>query len=67
MRIPTKRIELLTWLLIYGGLLAIALGATLRREGAVLGWSVIVGGAAAVAAGLVLVWVRSRMGDPPPQ
>jgi hypothetical protein len=51
----------------HGGLLAIALGATLRREGAVLGWSVIVGGGAAAAAGLVLVWVRSRMGDPPPQ
>jgi len=63
---PTARIELLTWLLIYGGLLAIALGAALRREGAVLGWSVIVGGAAAAAAGVVLVWLRSRIADPPP-
>ena len=66
MKIPTKRIELLTWLLIYGGLFAITLGATLRREGAVLGWSVIVGGAVATAAGLVLIWLRSRLTDPPP-
>jgi len=65
LKIPTKRLELLTWLLIYLGLFAIALGATLRRQGAVLGWSVIVGGAVATAAGLVLIWVRSRMADPP--
>ena len=65
MKIPTKRLELLTWLLIYGGLFAITLGATLRREGALLGWSLIVGGGAATAAGLVLIWVRSRMADPP--
>ncbi len=65
MKISTKRIELLTWLLIYGGLFAITLGATLRREGAVLGWSVIVAGAVATAAGLVLIWVRSRLADPP--
>ena len=67
MKIPTRRIELLTWLLIYGGLFAIALGATLRREGALLGWSVIVGGVAVTAVGLVLIWVRSRMADPPSQ
>jgi hypothetical protein len=65
LKISTKRIELLTWLLIYGGLFAITLGATLRREGAVLGWSVIVAGAVATAAGLVLIWVRSRLADPP--
>jgi hypothetical protein len=32
----------------------------------VLAWSVIVGGAAATALGFVLVWVRSRMAEPPP-
>jgi len=67
LKILKTRIELITWLLIYGGLFAITLGATLRREGAVLGWSVIAGGAVATVAGLVLIWVRSRMADPPPQ
>jgi vacuolar-type H+-ATPase subunit I/STV1 len=66
LKISTARIELLTWALIYGGLLALAIGAALRREGAVLGWSVMVGGAAVAAVGAVLVWVRSKMADPPP-
>jgi vacuolar-type H+-ATPase subunit I/STV1 len=66
LKIATARIELLTWVLIYGGLLALALGAALRRDGAVLGWSVMVGGAAAAAVGAVLVWVRSRIAEPPP-
>jgi hypothetical protein len=66
LKVSTARVQLLTWLLIYGGLLALALGAALRREGALLGWSVIAGGAAVTAIGIVLVWVRSRMADPPP-
>jgi hypothetical protein len=66
LKFSTARIQLLTWLLIYGGLLALALGAALRREGAVLGWSVIVGGAVVTAVGIALVWVRSRMAEPPP-
>ncbi len=66
MKLSTARIQLLTWLLIYGGLLALALGAALRREGALLAWSVIAGGAAVTVVGIVLVWVRSRMADPPP-
>jgi vacuolar-type H+-ATPase subunit I/STV1 len=66
LKISNARIETLTWLLIYGGLFALALGAALRREDAVLAWSVIVGGAAATALGIVLVWVRSRMAEPPP-
>jgi hypothetical protein len=66
LKFSTARIETLTWLLIYGGLLALALGAALRHQGAVLGWSVIVGGAAAAGLGVVLVWVRSRMAEPPP-
>jgi vacuolar-type H+-ATPase subunit I/STV1 len=66
LKFSTARIQLLTWLLIYGGLLALALGAALRREGALLAWSVIAGGAAVTVVGIVLVWVRSRMADPPP-
>jgi vacuolar-type H+-ATPase subunit I/STV1 len=66
LKVSTARIELLTWVLIYGGLLAVAIGAALRRQGAVLGWSVVVGGAAVAAVGAALVWVRSRMADPPP-
>jgi hypothetical protein len=63
----TARVAALIWVLIYGGLFAIALGVALRRTGAPLGEVAIVAGAAAVVAGIMLVWVRSRMAEPPQQ
>jgi hypothetical protein len=52
-----------TWSLIFGGMLGLALGLTVRRTDALLGWILIVASGAAVAVGIVLIWVRSTMND----
>lgn len=57
----SPRMALVTWVLIYAGMLSFALGWTVRPNAPVLGWGLIVGSAVAMAAGVVLVWVRSRM------
>jgi hypothetical protein len=67
LKLSTARVDGLIWLLIYGGLLGLALGLALRHEGVALGWSVVVAGSAATLVGVVLVWVRSRMTEPPPR
>ncbi len=66
MKVSTSRVGALIWVLIYGGLFAIALGVAMKRNGAEYGELLFVAGAVAVAAGAVLVWVRSRMAEPPP-
>lgn len=64
----TARLEALVWVLIYGGLLLAALGFFVARadgpEGNVLGGTLMTGGGIAAAAGVVLIWVRSRLGRP---
>lgn len=56
--------EKLVWILIYGGLLAVALGIALQQRGSTaLGWTLSVGGAVVAAVGVVLIWVRSRQKD----
>ena len=57
----SPRMALVTWVLIYAGMLSFALGWTVRPHAPALGWVLIVGSAVAVAAGVWLVWVRSRM------
>jgi hypothetical protein len=57
----TSRVETLIWALIYGGLLAVALGLAVQGGAAALGWTLMAGGAVAAVAGAVLIWVRSRM------
>ena len=64
MTTSTKRLGVLIWALIYGGLFAIGIGVALQRGAERYGWSVAVGGAVAVVAGFVLVWIRSRMSVP---
>jgi hypothetical protein len=54
------RLEVLIWVLIYGGLLAVCLGLFVQRGNDLLGWSIVVGGAAVSALGVVLIWVRSK-------
>lgn len=60
---PRKRhwIENLTWVLIYGGLLALVLGVAVARADESTGWALGVPGAVVALAGVVLIWVRSRM------
>jgi hypothetical protein len=59
------RLEALIWTLIYGGLFALILGIASHDETVVGGWSLSVLGALLTLAGVVLVYVRSRMKEPP--
>jgi vacuolar-type H+-ATPase subunit I/STV1 len=61
----TATIDRLIWVLVYGGLIAIALGLSVRRGDAALGWGFVAGGAAIAIVGAVLVVVRARMKDKP--
>jgi hypothetical protein len=59
--IPASRIEVLVWVLLYGGLIAVGLGIAVQRSDAMLGWGIAIVGGAAVALGAVLIVVRARM------
>ena len=61
MKLPVVRVELLIWVLIYGGMLSCGLGIALSRGGQVHGWGVAAAGMVAAIAGVVLIWVRSRL------
>ncbi len=66
LKLSVARVEVLVWVLIYGGLLLFALGLALRDSDAILGHGLGVAGLAIAVAGAVLVWVRSRMVAKPP-
>ncbi len=59
------RIERLIWILIYGGLFASILGLAALSRDAAAGWTLIVAGSIATAAGIVLIWIRARLGPVP--
>lgn len=61
-----KRIAALTWVLIFGGMLSLALGLVVSRGDAVLGWGIAVVAIVAIVVGVVLIWVRARMEAPGP-
>ena len=65
MKLSTSRIEVLVWVLVYGGMLVCGLGLALRRAGHGYGWGFVFAGLAAAAAGALLIWLRSRMADSP--
>ena len=65
MKLSAARIEVLVWVLIYGGLLAGGLGIALARGGHGYGWGFVVTGLAAAVIGAALIWWRSRIGDAP--
>ena len=65
MKLAPGRVEVLVWVLVYGGLLVLGLGVALSRGGLDHGWSVSVVGIVLAVAGAVLVYVRSRMADLP--
>ena len=56
------RLDVLIWVLIFGGMFAIVLGIASRSAAAATGWIMIVVGVSACAVGVVLIWVRSRLG-----
>ncbi len=63
--IMLKRIQLLVWVAIYGGLLTIVLATFVGRNDEPLAWSMTVVGGVFVAFGVVLIYVRSRLKEIP--
>ena len=60
---PLKaRLDRLIWILIFGGLFAVVLGFASRVGAPATGWSLMVLGGLVCATGVVLIWVRSRLG-----
>jgi len=55
------RLDVLAWVLIYGGLFALVLGIASHDATAVGGWSLSVLGSLAVVAGIVLIVVRAHL------
>ena len=60
-----KRAETMAWVLIYSGLLLLVLGLFLRAGSPLAGWALVALGALDAAAGVLLIFLRSRMPDPP--
>ena len=65
MKPTVARLEAWIWIVIYGGLAVLSVGFALQQQGRSYGVGVMLAGALAVALGVVLIWVRSRIGDPP--
>lgn len=59
------RLDVLAWVLIYGGLFALVLGIASHDRTAVGGWSLSVLGAVAAVAGVVVIVVRARLSREP--
>ncbi|MES2101744.1 MAG: hypothetical protein V4569_18110 [Pseudomonadota bacterium] len=57
----TARIQKWIWILIYLGMILLALGLSVQRSDAALGWGIAVPGIALIVVGIVLIWIRSRM------
>jgi len=56
-----QRIEMLTWVLIYGGLISMSLGWFVTPRQGPWGELMITGGIVAAIVGVVMIFVRSRM------
>jgi formate hydrogenlyase subunit 3/multisubunit Na+/H+ antiporter MnhD subunit len=59
------RLQALIWVLIYGGLLMLVLGLSVRRSSEALGWALVVAGGVVALAGFFLIYVRSRVREEP--
>ena len=57
------RLEALTWILIYGGLLTLVVGLWMEPLDDDTGWPLVVGGGLVAAMGFTLIYVRSRIKD----
>ncbi|MEO8015881.1 hypothetical protein [Polaromonas sp.] len=55
------RLGALTWILIYGGLLALVWGVWVERSDEDTGWLMMMGGALAAAIGFFLIYIRSKI------
>ncbi len=64
--IELKRLQMLIWVLIFGGL-PLVLGLSVRRFEAPLGWVLMTGGAVLAGVGAALILLRAKMGPASPQ
>ena len=55
------RLDSLSWIFIFAGLLVLVLGIVTHGEARIAGWSLSVLGALATVAGVVMIIVRSRL------
>ena len=62
-RMSSQKIETLTWVLIYAGLLAFSLGWFVEARSAPAGRVLMIGGGLAAAVGIVLIFLRARRGE----
>jgi hypothetical protein len=60
-----RTIDVLIWVLIFGGILAAILGWFMRDGNPALGGAALTAGGVAAAVGAVLIYVRSRMQEKP--
>ena len=56
-----RRLDVLGWSRVYGGLLLLVRGLATHDETAIAGWSMTVVGAVMAVAGIILIVVRARM------
>ena len=61
LKLSVATVGVLIWVLIYGGLLLLAVGLAWRDVHGVMAGSVSIAGLAIAAAGVVLIWYRTRM------
>jgi len=57
----TAKVDVLVWVLVYGGLILLGLGFALAGRDGALAWGIGTGGVVCTLLGALLVWVRSRM------
>ncbi len=55
------RVQKWVWILIYLGMILLALGLSVQRSDASIGWVIAALGIAAIGVGILLIWIRSRM------
>lgn len=58
-----KHLEALAWVLIYGGLITLGLGLFSGQRDAALGRTLMLAGGGAAVIGVVLIFVRARLGQ----
>jgi hypothetical protein len=59
--LTSQRLHTIIWVLVYGGLLTLVLGLSVRRSDDDLGWSMVAAGLVVALLGFALVFVRARM------
>jgi hypothetical protein len=60
--VKNSQLDVLIWVLVYGGLLTVCLGLFVQRSDTAFGVTLVAGGALVAAIGAFLVWLRAQRG-----